>query len=82
MGHTKEWYEEYAEENGLKLGPKADRIIEMVDKNDGYCPCKVALTKNLHPELLETIVCPCQDHMKEIDSTGHCHCTLFYKKEE
>ena len=80
--HTREWYEQYAEQNGYVLGKNADRIIEMVNKNDLYCPCKVTLMRKNNPELLPTIVCPCQQHKQEICDTGHCHCTLFYKKEE
>ncbi len=80
--HTKEWYENYAKENGFILGKNADRIIGLVDKNEGFCPCKVVMMKKNNPELLPTIVCPCQEHKCEIEKMGHCHCTLFYKKEE
>ena len=79
--HTKEWYENYAKENGLKLGEKADKVIEMVDKNDSYCPCKVALWKRQRPDELFRIVCPCEDHKAEVEKNGCCTCRLFFKDE-
>ena len=82
MTHTLEWYKQYADENGYELTNKVDKIIEMIDKCQGYCPCKIALWKKSKPNELEKIICPCEDHKKEIEETSHCHCCLFYKKED
>lgn len=79
--HTREWYEDYAKEHDLELGKAADKIIEGVNRCFGYCPCKYTMIKKTNPALLPTIVCPCDNHMNEINETGHCHCTLFYKKQ-
>jgi hypothetical protein len=38
-----------------------------------YCPCKL---QNI-PEN----ICPCKDHLKEIEANGICHCRLYVKKE-
>lgn len=72
MSKTKEWYEEYAKENGLKLTKFADKMIKALDKTLGYCPCKVGTQGEI-----DDIICPCVDHLKEIEETGHCHCNLF-----
>lgn len=80
--HTRDWYENYANENGLELGKIADKIIEKLKGTDGYCPCKVALWKKTKPDELDKIICPCEEHKQEIDNTGHCHCCLFFKKND
>lgn len=82
MSHTLEWYCEYADANGLELGRRAKSIIEAVDKCDGHCPCKYAIWQKMRPNELNKILCPCEEHKDEIGKTGHCHCCLFYKKEE
>ena len=80
MSNSKEWYENYAKENGYELTDIADRVIQAVDKCQGYCPCKYALWKKTKPEELDKIVCPCAEHKAEIEADGHCHCNLFRKK--
>ena len=82
MSHSLEWYKEYANENNLVLGKNAEKVIAAVDKCEGYCPCKYALMKKSNPEKLHEIICPCKEHKNEIEKLGHCHCCLFYKKEE
>lgn len=82
MAHDKEWYAQYAESKGYELGKMADKVIESVNKADGYCPCKVALWKKNKPEELDKIICPCVDSDDEIAKMGRCTCCLFYKKGE
>lgn len=79
--HTKEWYEQYAKEHNLELSKFTDKVIARVNASDGYCPCKVAIWKKTKPEELDKIICPCSEHLKEIEETGHCHCFLFVKPE-
>lgn len=81
MTHTLDWYENYAKENGLVLGKNAKKIIQGVDTCEGHCPCKYTMMLKNNPDKLDTIICPCEDHLKEIDETGHCHCTLFYREK-
>jgi ferredoxin-thioredoxin reductase catalytic chain len=38
-----------------------------------YCPCKLQNT----PEN----ICPCKDHVKEIEANGICHCRLYIKNK-
>lgn len=82
MSHDLEWYKEYADENGLVLGKNAEKIIEGVNRCEGHCPCKWVMWQKTRPDELDKIICPCEEHTEEIEKTGHCHCTLFYKKEE
>lgn len=82
MSHDLNWYKKFAEENDYELGKKAEKIIEMVDKCEGHCPCKYAMWQKSRPDELDKIICPCEDHKKEIEETGHCHCCLLKKKEE
>jgi hypothetical protein len=63
------WYSTYAYDNGYGLSKHAPKIIAMVDRNNGQCPCKVA------GEADET--CPCPAHHDEIETDGHCTCNLF-----
>lgn len=44
------------------------RITELINKNDGYCPCQIEKTDNTK--------CPCIDFYN-----GYCHCKLFISKE-
>ena len=77
--HTKEWYENYAKENGYELGEVADKIIEGLKRCNGYCPCKYAIWKKTRPDELDKIICPCEEHKAEIEKDGFCHCRLFKK---
>lgn len=80
--HTKEWYEEYAKENGYKLGKIFDKMYDAVNNCEGYCPCKYALYKKNKPEELEDIRCPCVFIKEDMEKTGHCHCKMFEKGEK
>lgn len=44
---------------------KAQKILNAIYKNEGYCPCR--LTKS------EDTKCPCKEMMEE----HKCHCGLF-----
>lgn len=48
-------------------------IKDLVDANDGYCPCAVEHTKETE--------CMCKD-FKEQDTPGPCHCGRYEKVEE
>lgn len=60
----------HAQDNGWELGKHAEKIVAMVVKNDGLCPCKKGNADE---------VCPCPDHRQEIEENGHCTCNLFVK---
>lgn len=56
----------------IKLNPdkeKAKEVLQAVQNNEGYCPCK--LIKN------EDTKCMCLEFRKQKE--GLCHCGLFYK---
>lgn len=77
-------YEEYAEENGIRLNPDravVERIVKGLlerEKQLGsrFCPCR-RVTGNQKED--KKIICPCQYHLAEIEKDGHCHCGLFVK---
>jgi len=71
--------ETIANSHKWQLNPN-DKVVCMILKkaNDNkanlgefYCPCKL--------QRVPTNICPCHDSQQEIDTTGHCHCNLFYK---
>nr|DAV17807.1 MAG TPA: ferredoxin-thioredoxin reductase [Caudoviricetes sp.] len=80
--HTKEWYKNYADENGYKLGKIFDKMYDAVNKCDGYCPCKYAIYQKNKPDELEDIKCPCIFIQEDMEKTGHCHCKMFDKGEK
>ena len=77
-------YEEYAKEKGLKLNPN-EKIVEGIIRalilrerqfGEKYCPCrKMSNDKKKDKK----IICPCVDHIEEIEKDGHCFCNLFFK---
>lgn len=77
-------YERYAQENGFGLNPNrivieslVKRLLENEEKYGArYCPCR-PITGNSEND--DKKICPCFWHKKEIEETGHCHCSLFYK---
>lgn len=77
--HTKEWYKNYADENGYKLGKIFDKMYDAVNKCDGYCPCKYVIYQKNKPDELEDIKCPCIFIQEDMEKTGHCHCKMFDK---
>ena len=47
-----------------------DKILDALDKNNGYCPCK--LEKNNDTK------CMCKEFKEQKD--GYCHCGLYIKE--
>lgn len=47
-----------------------DKILEELDKNNGYCPCK--LEKNNDTK------CMCKEFKEQKE--GYCHCGLYIKE--
>lgn len=47
-----------------------DEILDALDKNNGYCPCK--LEKNNDTK------CMCKEFKEQKD--GYCHCGLYIKE--
>ncbi len=68
--HFKHIAQLYAAAKGYELSPFADKIINRcLNACEGKCPCD--MTRGY---------CPCGEHVKEVESMGHCHCNLFVKK--
>ena len=71
--------ESFASGHGYVLSPNADAIITgMLKKKekfgDYYCPCRV--------QRIDENVCPCVHVHDEVKEKGHCHCKLFYIKND
>ena len=47
-----------------------DKILDVLDKNNGYCPCK--LEKNNDTK------CMCKEFKEQKE--GYCHCGLYIKE--
>lgn len=47
-----------------------DKILDALDKNNGYCPCK--LEKN------NATKCMCKEFKEQKE--GYCHCGLYIKE--
>ena len=47
-----------------------DKILDAIDKNNGYCPCK--LEKNNDTK------CMCKEFKEQKE--GYCHCGLYIKE--
>lgn len=47
-----------------------DKILDALDKNNGYCPCK--LEKNNDTK------CMCREFREQKE--GYCHCGLYIKE--
>lgn len=54
---------------GTKFSENKEKIIAMIDKNDGYCPCGVFQS--------EKTKCPCPRYLITLE----CHCTLYIREE-
>lgn len=52
--------------DGWQLSHNYERILRLVERNNGHCPCK--------PENM----CPCNSYLCE----DKCCCKLYVKKEE
>lgn len=48
-----------------------DKILDALDKNNGYCPCK--LEKNNDTK------CMCREFREQKE--GYCHCGLYIKED-
>lgn len=48
-----------------------DKILDTLDKNNGYCPCK--LEKNNDTK------CMCKEFREQKE--GYCHCGLYIKED-
>ena len=48
-----------------------DKILDALDKNNGYCPCK--LEKNNDTK------CMCKEFKEHKE--GYCHCGLYIKED-
>ena len=65
--------------DNVKLNPDSkfvERLQAVMQKNGGYCPCRIQKT----PEN----ICICQEFKVQIadpDFEGLCHCKLFYKEK-
>lgn len=47
-----------------------DEILDKLDKNDGYCPCRLEKNKDTK--------CMCTEFKQQKE--GFCHCGLFFKE--
>lgn len=61
----------YTEGKHFKLSEHAERIYVAIERRNGYCPCRI-----------EEEMCPCGDHLWEIEKDGHCKCNLFVRRED
>lgn len=57
-----------------------EKIVKMIkeglEKNGGYCPCRIERTSETK--------CMCKefrDQIKDPDFEGYCHCMLYYKSK-
>lgn len=47
-----------------------DKILDALDKNNGYCPCKLEKNKDTK--------CMCKEFKEQKE--GYCHCGLYIKE--
>ncbi len=77
--HDREYYENFTNDKDYKLSDIADKIIKAVERCDGYCPCKVSrLTGDAQADAF--LLCPCTEHVAELEEKGSCCCNLFVKR--
>ena len=69
---TYEMMLEHCKNNEIDLSKNAIKIIDAVNRNEGYCPC--------YAFRCEEKRCPCDSHLDDIKEKGQCHCKLFIKK--
>lgn len=75
-------YKDYAEKKGFKLNPDKQAVEKLIkgllenEKKYGerYCPCR-RVTGNTEKDRPK--ICPCEQHLQEIERDGHCYCRLF-----
>ncbi len=77
------WARKYVQEHGRELNPdeKQLRCLARNKKKYGerYCPCRL---RSDDTEKHCPIISPCIYHYDEVTKEGHCHCNLFFKKQE
>lgn len=72
IAHFQHVCQTYAQAKGYKLSEYAEKILRRcITKCNGNCPCDPSRG-----------FCPCQEHEKEVQEQGHCHCNLFLKNNE
>ena len=47
-----------------------DKILDALDKNNGYCPCKIEKNNDTK--------CMCKEFKEQKE--GYCHCGLYIKE--
>jgi ferredoxin-thioredoxin reductase catalytic chain len=81
------WARNYAEEHGWELNPEEKQlriVIKGLARNrqkfgERYCPCRL---RSGDTGKDRSLICPCIYHYDEVMKEGHCHCRLFFKKQE
>ena len=48
-----------------------DKILDALDKNNGYCPCKIEKNNDTK--------CMCKEFREQKE--GYCHCGLYIKED-
>jgi ferredoxin-thioredoxin reductase catalytic subunit len=75
---------EYARSKGYLLNMNYDTfdtIIEGLARNKirygkPYCPCQLITGRE---EEDRKYICPCENHQMDIETSGSCNCSLFFK---
>jgi len=62
--------ETYTRGKSFELSEHAEKIYAAIKRRNGCCPCRV-----------EESMCPCADHLGEIEKDGCCKCNLFVRRE-
>lgn len=73
-----DYYKQIADNLDFELSPYAEKIINRVDLNFGYCPCVSEAEREAHPE--NDYQCPCSLMVNDVKTKGQCHCRLFVQK--
>jgi ferredoxin-thioredoxin reductase catalytic chain len=81
------WAVAYAKEHNFRLNPDTEKLRNVLRGlirnrerfDEQYCPCRI---RSGDIEKDKAIICPCIYHEQEIDLEGHCHCNLFFDKQQ
>ncbi|MDI6757684.1 MAG: ferredoxin-thioredoxin reductase catalytic domain-containing protein [Endomicrobiia bacterium] len=77
----------YAAREGFDINPD-EKIVDMVigglarnkiKHGARYCPCRI-ISGDREQDKFK--ICPCKWHKDEIEKDGHCHCVLFFKRNQ
>jgi len=79
-----EWAKEYAKDNGLKLNPDYDIVVQAIkglaqNKREygiQYCGCRMVTGDEKKDK---DLICPCIHRTLDIQKRGSCKCGLFVK---